>query len=164
MCCIVRSSIGLVVAADVLLFSIGIIVIHIILFTVLFGYPPKEVPDYNPLLTLQSLGIKSGDTVTIEQLKSERQRMIEFRDVKKSQPNTSTISSSTPANMSQNLNLNSNSGQENDTEVILLDSRSADTSTKSAASSGTKRGLDDSSEAGGPSSSHKRYQGKLKRK
>ena len=66
--------------------------------------------------------------------------------------------------MSQNLNLNSNSGQENATEVILLDSRSADTSTKSAASSGTKRGLDDSSEAGGPSSSHKRSQGKLKRK
>jgi hypothetical protein len=125
---------------------------------VLFGYPPKELPDYNPLLTLQSLGIKSGDTITIEQLKSDRQRTIELRDVdiKRTEPkfNTSAISST---NTSQNSNLKSNS-QDNSSEAMILNS----TDTKSAVVSGTKRGLD---HAGGaePSSSGKRS-GKLSRK
>ena len=49
--------------------------------------------------------------------------------------------------------------------MILLDSRSADTSTKSAVLSGIKRDLDDTGEeAGGPSSSQKRYPEKLSRK
>ena len=123
-------------------------------FTVLFGYPPKELLDYNPLLTLQSLGIKSGDTVTLEQLKSERQRTIEFRDVKRTQPNTSDITSSTSRNTSRNSNVTSNS-QKNDTEVTLLNS--TDT-----VISGTKRELD---HTGGPepSTSQKRS-GKLSRK
>jgi hypothetical protein len=126
--------------------------------TVLFGYPPKELPDYNPLLTLQSLGIKSGDTITIEQLKSDRQRTIELRDVdvKKIEPNTSGISS-TSTNTSQNSNIKSNS-RDNSSEVTILNS----TDTKNAVVSGTKRGLD---HAGGaePSSSGKRS-GKLSRK
>lgn len=128
------------------------------LLAVLFGYPPKELPDYNPLLTLQSLGIKSGDTVTIEQLKSDRQRTIEFRDVKRTEPNTSAISSSSiSANASQNSNIESNS-RENDTEVTLLNSTDA----KNTVVSGTKRGLDQTGGAE-PSSSGKRS-GKLSRK
>ena len=122
--------------------------------TVLFGYPPKELPDYNPLLTLESLGIKSGDTITLEELKSERQRTIEFRDVTKTQPNTSSTTSS---NTSQNSNVNSH-GQKKDSEVIILNSADAG----NAVLSGTKRELD---HIGGtePSSSQKRS-GKLSRK
>ena len=125
---------------------------------VLFGYPPKELPDYNPLLTLESLGIKSGDTVTLEQLKSERQRTIELRDVKTTQPNPSGITS---VNTSQNSNINSNSQDKDtctDSEVIVLNSAG----TENTVLSGTKRELD---HAGGaePSSSHKRS-GKLSRK
>ena len=127
--------------------------------TVLFGYPPKELPDYNPLLTLQSLGIKSGDTVTIEQLKSDRHRTIELRDVKKTEPNTSSgiSSSSISTNASQNSNIKSNS-RENDSEVMILNS----TDTKKMVVSGTKRGLDRTGGAE-PSSSGKRS-GKLGRK
>ena len=127
------------------------------LVAVLFGYPPKELPDYNPLLTLQSLGIKSGDTVTLEQLKSERQRTIEFRDVKKTQSNTSGITSSTSINTSQNSNITSNS-QKNDTEVKILNCAG----TENAVLSGAKRELDHTG-GGEPSSSQKRS-GKLSRK
>ena len=130
------------------------------MLAVLFGYPPKELPDYNPLLTLQSLGIRSGDTVTIEQLETERQRTIEFRDVKTTlPPHTSGITSSTSTNTSQNSNIELKS-RENDTEkVTLLNS----TDTKNAVLSGTKRGWDHTGGAE-PSSSHKRYPGKLNRK
>ena len=124
----------------------------------MFGYPPKELPDYNPLLTLQSLGIKSGDTVTIEQLKSDRHRTIELRDVKKTEPNTSGISSSSiSTSASQNSNIKSNS-RENNSEVMILNSTDA----KNAVVSGTKRDLDRTGGAE-PSSSGKRS-GKLGRK
>ena len=131
------------------------------LVTVLFGYPPKELPDYNPLLTLQSLGIKSGDTVTIEQLKSDRHRTIELRDVKRIEPNTSGIpSSSISTNASQNSNIKSNS-RENDSEVMILNSTDA----KNAVVSGTiKRGLDQTAAGGAEPSSSGKRSGKLGRK
>ena len=47
---------------------------------VLCGYPPKELPDYNPILTLESLKIKSGDTLTLEELESKRERQVGFGD------------------------------------------------------------------------------------
>ena len=130
------------------------------LLAVLFGYPPKELPDYNPLLTLQSLGIKSGDTVTIEQLKSDRHRTIELRDVKKTEPNTSGIpSSSISTNASQNSNIKSNS-RENNSEVMILNSTDA----KNALVSGTKRGLDQTAAGGAEPSSSGKRSGKLGRK
>ena len=48
---------------------------------VLYGYPPKELADYNPILTLESLNIKSGDTLTLEELKSKRERTVGVKDV-----------------------------------------------------------------------------------
>ena len=129
------------------------------LHTVLFGYPPKELPDYNPLLTLESLGIKSGDTVTLEELKSERQRTIEFKDVNKTQPNTSDITSSTSTNASNNSNKEKKS---NDNDVMILNSTEGNTGAGHSVLSGTKRELDHTSETE-PSSSQKRS-GKLSRK
>ena len=134
-------------------------------FAVLFGYPPKELPDYNPLLTLESLGIKSGDTVTLEELKSERQRMIEFKDVNRTQPNTSDIASSTSANASQNFNSsNSKEKESKHSEVVILNSSEGNTGAGHSVFSGTKRELDHASGAAlEPSSSQKRS-GKLSRK
>ena len=135
-------------------------------FAVLFGYPPKELPDYNPLLTLESLGIKSGDTVTLEELKSERQRMIEFKDVNRTQPNTSDVTSSTSTNASQNFNNSSNCKEKKskDSEVVILNSTEGNTGAGHSVFSGTKRELDHASGAAlEPSSSQKRS-GKLSRK
>ena len=38
-----------------------------ILYTVLCGYPPKEIQSYEPTATLQSLQIQSGESIIVEE-------------------------------------------------------------------------------------------------
>ena len=86
--------------------------------------------------------------------------MIDLRDVKKTEPNTSGIpSSSISTNASQNSNIKSNS-RESDSEVMILNSTDA----KNAVVSGTKRGLDQTAAGGAEPSSSGKRSGKLGRK
>ena len=140
---------------------------QLFILAVLFGYPPKELPDYNPLLTLESLGIKSGDTLTLGELKSDRQRAIELGDVKETQPTTSNTTSSTLTSTSLSYDVNSNDRcQKSKSANIMfnsIDTSGSDSRGKSVMSSGTKRELDHLGRAE-TSNSHKRAAGKLSRK
>ena len=38
----------------------------------MFGYPPKEILTYKPLVTLRSLNVRSGETIIVEELSEPR--------------------------------------------------------------------------------------------
>lgn len=43
---------------------------------VLYGYPPKEVPSYDPTTTLESLQLKSGETIIVDETDKPRLRTV----------------------------------------------------------------------------------------
>ena len=130
---------------------------------VLCGYPPKELPNYNPQSTLESLLIKSGDTLTLEELNSEKQLSLESTKptvalTTTTLPHTATTSitastdlTSHSLNSSKDVTVGSK-GQITGASISSVDSRV----------NGTKRELDYASGVE-PSNSQKRS-GKLIRK
>ena len=114
-------------------------------------------------MTLESLRIKSGDTLTLEELETERERAIDFKDVvavpgaQSAIPGTDAHSAAHKTN--SNLHIGSESQKKGGTHSeMALDSAGAETQLFS----GTKRPLDYSSSAES-SNSHKRV-GMLMRK
>ena len=43
---------------------------------VLHGYPPKEIGCYNDKLLVADVGIKAGDTVTLQELQESRESQV----------------------------------------------------------------------------------------
>ena len=43
---------------------------------VLRGYPPQELPSYDPTATLQDLHLKSGETLIVEETTRKRERTV----------------------------------------------------------------------------------------